>query len=206
MIALNCNKDKLILIGGGGHATVVRDMAKLCGYEVEGYVAHCESAFLREMLYLGDDEYFLNNNSPACSTLINAVGSVCVADNKKRSDLFISYKRRGFSFTTLTHPSAIIAAEITLGEGVQVMAGAILQPGCAIGDNVIINTGAVVEHHCIVAGHAHLAPRATLCGGCKVGAGSFIGAGAVCVQGMELPEAIMVKANVCYSSGIKVQR
>ena len=184
----------LIFIGAGGHAAVLREIAQFLGHPILGYVAQIKSDYLADLPHLGDDPWLKQRKMLAHVQLVNAIGSVHVEGNLKRSRIFEDYKAMGYSFASMLHPMAIISPEARLGEGLQVMAGAILQPGCTLGSNVIINTGAVVEHHCVIEADAHIAPRATLCGGCQVGGESFIGAGAICVQGAIIPPQTMVKA------------
>ena len=95
----------------------------------------------------------------------------------------------------ISHVSAAIASDATLGDGAQVMAGAVIQPAARIGRNVLVNTRAVVEHDCVVGDHAHVAPGAVLCGGVSIGESAHIGAGAVILgasaweRGLSLPRA-----------------
>ncbi len=74
------------------------------------------------------------------------------------------------------------------------MAGAVLQTGCRMGENVIINTRASVDHDCIIACHTHVSPGAVLCGNVQVGQGSHIGAGATVIQGVRIACNGMVAA------------
>ena len=94
-----------------------------------------------------------------------------------RALAYETMRGKGFSFPSLVHPSAWIAPSVSLSDGAQVMAGAIIQPDCEIGENSIINTGANIDHDCVVAGNVHIAPGATLCGGVRVGVGAFVGSG-----------------------------
>ncbi len=104
----------------------------------------------------------------------------CVRQSMKGSG------RWNISFETVIHPSAVIAPEVHIDDGVQVMAGAIVQPGSWLGENVIINTGARVDHDCTIDAHAHVAPGVTLSGNVHVGNGAHIGAGATVIQGIKV--------------------
>ena len=60
---------------------------------------------------------------------------------------------------TRSYPGSVIGA----GEST-VMAGAILNPGVSLGDNVLVNTGALVEHDCILEPNVQIGPGANLAG------------------------------------------
>jgi sugar O-acyltransferase (sialic acid O-acetyltransferase NeuD family) len=183
---------KLYLIGSGGHAKVLADLAALSGLEIQG--AFVEGAAVNEQGNLpvlgGDNE--LARLSPAGAELINGVGGVRIPE--KRAEIFRRWKQKGFSFRTLVHPSAVVSQGVRMGEGVQVMAGAVVQAGAWLGDNVIVNTGALVDHDCRIGDHVHLAPGVVLSGAVTVGECSLVGAGAVVIQGVEIGERALVAA------------
>jgi UDP-perosamine 4-acetyltransferase len=81
-----------------------------------------------------------------------------------------------------------------LGEGVQIMAGTVVQPGSKIGDNTILNTRSSVDHDCEIGAHVHIAPGVTLSGGVRVHDDAHIGAGAVLIQGVEVGASSLVAA------------
>ena len=76
------------------------------------------------------------------------------------------------------------------------MAGVVIQPGCAIGENSILNTSVGVDHDCQIGRDVHVAPGATLCGTVTVDDGAFIGAGATVIQGLRIGARAMVGAGV----------
>ena len=132
---------------------------------------------------LGGDESLREFSSDQIE-LANGIGTV--GQPARRIKAFEMGKAAGFTFATLAHPSAVIAADVELGEGSQIMAGAILQPGTTVGVNSIINTRASVDHDCRVGAHVHIAPGVTLCGEVVVGDASFVGAGATVVKGVRI--------------------
>jgi len=74
------------------------------------------------------------------------------------------------------------------------MAGAVIQPGCAIGANTVVNTHTTVDHDCNLAGHVHLAPGAVLSGGVTVGEATHVGAGTTIIQGVRLGARVLIGA------------
>lgn len=190
------NKDcPLLIIGAGGHAAVLAEIIKLSKRPVVGVVALQEQpiAGYAEYPYLGDDTV-IEQYDPATVQLINAVGAVSVESNHRRDELFKKYKQKGFSFATLSHPSAVIASTASIGEGAQIMAGVVIQPNVIVGNNTIINTRASIDHDCQIGESVHVAPGVTLSGSVVIGRRSFIGAGATVIQSRMIGENVMIRA------------
>jgi UDP-perosamine 4-acetyltransferase len=124
--------------------------------------------------------------------LVNGLGSV--RQPRHRAEVFARLKAQGFSFASVVHPSAVISRHAQLGEGVQVMAGAVIQCGCHIGRDTIINTRASIDHDCRLGDHVHIAPGVTLSGGVQVGDLSHLGTGASVIQGIRIGTGVAVGA------------
>ena len=139
---------------------------------------------------IGDEE--VRRYSPEKISLVNGIGSV--GDTRLRRDIFLKFKSWGYSFLSVLHPSAVISDWASMGEGVQVLAGAVLGPGSIAGDNVIINTRSAVDHDCRLGNHVHIAPGAVLSGMVMVGDGSHIGTGAVVKQGISIGKNSVIGA------------
>lgn len=185
----------LIMLGAGGHARVLHALAIAADHPVMGVcdpelVAKGE-AHWNGIPVLGGDEA-LQGIDPASTGLINGIGQLVGSQLRER--IYTRMRSAGFHFPPLIHPSAWVAPDVTLDDGVQVMAGAIVQPGCSIGSNTILNTRAGVDHDCIIGAHVHVAPGATLCGGVQVDDGAFIAAGAVLIQSLHIGARAIVGA------------
>lgn len=171
----------LLFIGFGQHAEVLYEIATLRQRTIVGYTDVEKRSTL--LSYLGTDDV-IQKYSPDEVSLVLALGTV--EATKRRGELFSEWKRKGYHFETLVHPSAIVSSTVQLGEGTQVMAGAVLQPHVAVGQNVIINTNATVDHHTILAHHVHIAPGSTICGNVHIQQGVHIGAGATVIQSQKI--------------------
>ena len=188
--------DRLILIGGGGHALVLFEMLRRRGElaRLLGVVTPDPRTLRRHapdipLLATADDAI---GHLPGAVWLVNGIGFGAQAG--LRRTLYERYRGLGYAFATVVDPTAIVAAGVVLGAGVQVMAGAVIQPGAVLEENVVVNTRAVIEHECRIAAHAHIAPGAVLCGAVQVGREGFVGAGATVIQGLRLGERAMVAA------------
>lgn len=136
------------------------------------------------------DDGILASYDPASIELAMGTGSVRVSPLRRQ--LFERLKMTGYSFTTVVHPSATLGRDIVLGEGCQIMAGAVIQAGSRLGLNVLVNTRAAVDHDCRIGDHAQIGPGAVLCGAVVIGGDSFIGAGASVIQGTCIGNGVQV--------------
>ncbi len=176
----------IIVLGAGGHTKVLIDILLDTGCKVLGLLDIDPGTAGKKVLgisVLGTEE-LLRCYHPDDILLVNGLGSI--GDTTARRHVYELRRQNGYRFYSVIHPRAIIGRETVIGEGIQVFAGSVVQPGSVIGDNVIINTNASVDHDCTIGSHSHLAPGATLSGGVHVGEGVHIGTSAVVIQGVKI--------------------
>lgn len=135
---------------------------------------------------LGGDELLPGLLGQGVSFACLGVGSVSAGENQFRCRLFQLIGELGFTVPNLQHPRAIVSRFCRWGQGVTVMAGAMINPGVSLGNNVLVNTGAIVEHDCALEPNVHIGPGAKLAGGVTVRAGAHVGLGAAVRQGIEI--------------------
>lgn len=115
-----------------------------------------------------------------------------------RKGVFHRYREAGWVHLTIVDPTTILRGSVTIGDGAQVLAGAIVQPGSVIGDGAVVNTGARVDHDCRIGSCAFIGPGAILCGGVVIGESALVGAGAVLLPGASVPDGGLVPAGSTY--------
>ncbi len=180
-----------VILGAGGHARALLGWLAASGRSVVGVIAPAPPAagWPEGCPWLGDDAA-LGGLDPARVALVNGLGSV--GSTARRRAVYERARALGFGFPALVHPCAILAEGVTLAEGVQIFAGAIVQAGVSLAENALLNTGCIVEHDCAIGPHVHLAPRVTLSGGVRIGAGAHLGTAATVIQGLTIgAEAII---------------
>jgi sugar O-acyltransferase (sialic acid O-acetyltransferase NeuD family) len=174
----------VIILGGGGHAKVLIEGLKRLEVEIIGIA---DGAIAGDapfgLTVIGDDNAVFEYDIDEVA-LVNGVGSL--PGDLRRRKLWRKFEDQGYRFAAVVHPDAMVAADVEWGSGVQIMAGAIIQPGTRIGTHSIINTGSRVDHDCIIGSDVHIAPGATLSGGVQVGDGAHIGTGAVVIQSVAI--------------------
>lgn len=165
-----------VLIGGGGHARVVAEAARLQGLALAGFVdpEPCEATVrLLGLRRLGDDAV-LGTMKGVVAVL--GVGSVGVSTTRRAIVERLAGTVGGWA--TVVHPAAYVSAAARVGEGAVVLAGAVVNAGARIGKHCIVNSGAVVEHDVELGDFALVASGAAVGGGTVIGADAFIGLGA----------------------------
>lgn len=190
---------KAIIVGAGGHAKVVCDSymsqdSTNCA-EVIGAVdpaLEIGMPWYRNLTILGDDSELERQSKTQC-VLLNGLGQL-PHDSGIRTKVYNKLKAQGFDFATVIDGSAVVSPSVKLDEGVQVLAGVIIQADAQIGANCIINTGAQIDHDCVIGEHSSVAPRAVLCGGVRLGKNVFVGANAVIIQNVVVEDGAVIAA------------
>ncbi len=195
--------EPVIIIGAGGHAKVLLNALQLSSVNLLGLTDADPTKHGTTILgcpVLGDDT-IIDTYDHNVIRLIIGVGST--EPGSARRNAFEHFQSKGFSFSNCVHPSAIVAPDVKLAPGSQIMAGAIIQPGCKVGMNTIINTRASVDHDCHIGDHVHIAPGAILGGTVIIGHGSHIGTHATVIENTTIGSDAMIAAGACVITNLK---
>lgn len=192
----------LLIIGAGGHASVLIDTLRQQGRELLGVVSPdmiADRLVVSGIAHYASDEDILDFDKDRIY-LVNGLGSL--PGDTLRGDLYARYQRLGYQFESVVASTAIVSSYADIGQGVQIMAGAIIQSGVTVGLNGIINTGAIVDHDCIIGENNHIAPGATLSGGVKTGDKVHVGTGACIIQNIVVGASAVVGAGAVITKNI----
>lgn len=180
-----------IIVGGGGHARVVASTLQELGASILGFTDPDSDASLEDIEHLGSDAA-LADYTPSEVALTVGVGSV--ESTTRRARLFDEVRSYDFDCPTVIHPNAFVASEASVGSGSQVIAGAVIQTGTALAENVIVNTNASLDHDCEIGAHTHVAPGVTVSGEVSLGARVHVGTGASLIEGVHVGARSVVGA------------
>lgn len=168
----------MFLIGGGGHAKVIADIALRLGLDIQGFYDDNPSRKIFDIPFMG-------NIGQINSTIKGDQFLVSIGSNLIRKNI-CSIIQGSFS-DALIHPEASISQRgVSIGEGSVVMNGVVINVETQIGKHVIINTSSSIDHECIIGDFSHISPNATLCGDVHVGEGTHFGAGAIAIPGVRI--------------------
>jgi len=111
---------------------------------------------------------------------------LALGDNTHRACLDQDLRRAGEKFSIAKHPSALIAADSSVGDGSMICARVIV--GCCshVGRGVILNTACTIDHHARIDDFVHVAPGVHLGGDVSIGSRSLLGIGAIVLPGVSI--------------------
>ncbi len=154
-------KERIIIIGAGGHGRVVVDAINAQGiYDTVGFV---DSAFPIGSAIIKGCKVVLHQNDISKIADLADCFIVAIGDNSIREKLYNEAKQY-LKPATIIHNKALIGSEVTIGEGTVVLANVFINTSSAIGENAIINVGVIIDHDCVIGDHVHLS-IGTLVGG-----------------------------------------
>ncbi|MBP2070680.1 acetyltransferase [Thermoanaerobacterium butyriciformans] len=182
-------KDKLLIIGAGGHGKVVADIALKMGKwkEIAFLDDNCSIKYSMGIEVIGK----LSDVFKYISEYDMSVG---IGDNVTREKLIDRLNYEGASIPTLIHPNATIGKEVNLGIGTVIMAGVVINCCAKIGNGCIINTGATIDHDNIIEDFVHISPGVHTAGGVKVGKRSWLGIGSVVINNIYITDDCKIGA------------
>jgi UDP-perosamine 4-acetyltransferase len=181
----------IVVVGAGGHAKVCIESLRAMGEQVDFCVGDPDSpeSCVGVPVLIGDDNLARLRGEGHEKAFI-AIGS-----NRLRERLAKLATGQGYRLVNAINPHAIISPSVKFGEGVAVMAGAVINAEALIESLAIINTGATIDHDCRIGRAVHIAPQCGLAGNVVVGEQAFLGIGA-----RVIPE-ITIGANVTVGAG-----
>jgi len=110
---------------------------------------------------------------------IHFVVAIGGAKGKDRLRVHNFLKERGLLSIRAIHSKAMIADDVIVGEGCQIMIGAVVATKTLLGTSVIVNSSASIDHECDIGDGAHIGPGVKMAGCIRIGEKSFIGTGAI---------------------------
>jgi len=187
-------KNKIILIGGGGHCHSVIDVVELAAeYEIVGVIDQADKVGTNVMSYpvIGTDDDLAAMIYDVKYAFIT-LGQIKTATIRK--SLFEKLISLGYEVPNIISPLAHVSKSAKLGRGNFIGHQAIVNAKAVINDNCIINTKALIEHDVNIDSHCHIATGAIINGGCSIQSEVFVGSAATTRQGAIIDSKSFIKA------------
>lgn len=179
-------KEKIILIGGGGHCHSVIDVIEQENkYEILGIVDTKENIGKKVLDYAViacDDD--LEELFKTCKKAVITIGHI--KTNELRKKLFEKAKNIGFDFPTIISPFAYVSKYSFIDEGTVIMHHALVNANTKIGKNCIINTKALIEHDALIEDNCHISTASIINGGVVVKENTFFGSNSMARENIEI--------------------
>jgi sugar O-acyltransferase (sialic acid O-acetyltransferase NeuD family) len=185
-------KEKIFLIGGGGHSKACIDVIEEEGkFQIAGIIDRPErlgeSIFGYKIIGIDDD---IENLLSIIKHVLITVGHIKSSDLRKK--LFNQIKKSGAKFPVIISPKAYVSKHAAVGEGTIIMHGAVVNAGALIGKNSIINNLSLIEHDVEIGDHVHISTGARINGNCTVGNNCFVGSGSILNQGVKIVDNVII--------------
>jgi UDP-perosamine 4-acetyltransferase len=190
---------RLLVIGAGGHAKVVIDVARAAGWvpvavlDPIGAGNQCA-----DVPVLGDDDLAPSLLAEGLRCAVVAIGL-----NRLRLRIGRNLQELGFHLPSVIHPSAVISPYSAIGDGTVIMPNATVNSHARIGSFAVVNTAAVVEHDCTIGHGAHVAPRTVIGGNVQIGDRVLFGIGAVARPEITIADDAIVGAGTVVVSDLE---
>lgn len=179
----------LLILGAGTFAVEALEAAELSGRTVCGFLV--APAEYRTVPTLEGLPVFVPEDLPFGPAEVACVAGIV---STRRRAIVELVEARGFAFTVLKHPAAIVSPRARLEPGAFIGAGAIVSAHTRVGRHVILNRGANVAHDVDLGAFATVGPNAVIAGAVTVGARAWVGVGAVVRDHLAIGEGAVVGA------------
>ena len=141
---------KLVILGQGGYAYTVKDVAEQLGYDI---------------IAMLDDKDLLNPLSSFVDHIYNTTYFVpTFGNNEFRLSWIDRLQNSGAKLATLIHPTAYVSPCAIIHQGTIILPKAIINRDAVIERGGIVNIGAIVDHGTVLEEGVHLAPGAIVKG------------------------------------------
>ena len=196
-------KDGVIIVGAGGHAREMVELARSADIDVVGVLDDFfQQASLDGVPVLGAVK--------DCSKYPEYLYLVAVGNPRIREKIveLLESELPAIEYATLIHPLAVVSSTSSIAEGGMVTAGCVISVGVNIGKHSIININSSLSHEVVLGDFCTVAPNVAVAGnvrveglvelgigssvkqGLKLGKGSLLGMGAVLLSDAE-PNSVM---------------
>ncbi len=129
-------------------------------------------------LFTADNKFVLGTGSPAARKLLM---NMCL-------------KAGGEPESVISTHAIISNIDTKLGEGLNIMHGAILHPYTKVGGGTLINCRAIIHHECTIGEFCEISPGVIITGNVTVGSNTTIGSGAIVLPKLSIGSNVYIAA------------
>ena len=195
-------KQKLILIGGGGHCKSCIDVIENTeGYAIVGILDAADKIGQSILNYpiIGTDNLIPELAKDSDLAFFITVGQI--KNPLIRKAIFQKLLDFQVNIATIVSKSASVSKYARIGKGSIICSGVRINADAIIGNNCIINTAAIIEHDAQIGQHTHISTAAVVNGTCQIGQEVFLGSNSVVANNINIADNIIVGAgSVVYKS------
>lgn len=181
----------LVIIGAGGLAREVFDLANVCyendaNFKIKGFLS-IEQTNVEELGYpkilSSSKDYKIEEGD----VFFCAIGEVSIRKKAVQNIL-----KKGGKFINLIHPTAIISPSVKLGSGVGIKSYCVISSDVSIGDFTYLQSSVIMGHDVRIGDFCQINSFAFFAGYADVRNGVTINAGAKLIQNVVVEEDAVV--------------
>lgn len=199
------SKEKIILVGGGGHCKSVIDVIEAQGkFDIAGIIDVKEKVGQTILGYkiIGSDEDIV---TIATNYKNFHISLGFIKSNTLRVKIYNDLKALKVNLPVIVSPTATVSKYATIGDGTIVMHQVVVNAGANIGENCIINTRAIIEHEVILEGNCHISTGAIVNGNCTIFKNCFIGSNSVLNNNIQIASKCLIGAGAVINRNIDTE-
>jgi len=171
----------IFIIGAGGHAKSVAEIALAMGYDIKAFI----SPDSPNHTLLGSK---IQPELPQDLNLTKDSIAIGIGANWTREKVWLELSNTFplSMFPALTHPSASVAVDTQIGAGSTIHQNASIGPSTTLGIFCTLNTAASIDHDCLIGNFASIGPGAHTGGNVTVGDRAALGIGSITRHGIQI--------------------
>lgn len=192
----------MIIVGAGGHAkellAIVREQSPLGSVFFYDDVTKTQPD-----LFLNQFKVLRTGEEVMAHLLDDPRFALGIGNPKHRYQLAEKFKSWGGVLTSVISSSASIGSfNILLGEGLNIMSGAILTEEVTIGKGTLVHVHASVHHDCRIGEYCEILPGSRILGHVTIGNFTSIGSGAIVLPKISIGKNVIVGAGAVVTKNI----
>jgi sugar O-acyltransferase (sialic acid O-acetyltransferase NeuD family) len=188
----------MVIIGSGGHAFCLREIALLAGFHVIGAIDRtCSDHRVKDLPILGGDDRLLDSGFIQAHRFAVGIGDP-VARNRY-GDLLL---RQGAECPPIINPSSYVSACASLGAGVLLMGMNAVNHGAQLDDFVALDWQVTVGHGAHLGRAVFAGPGSRVAGDVKCGKESYLGLGCQVIEKVCIGEQSIIGAGATVTRDI----
>ena len=186
---------ELYIVGNSSYSIMMKKYVEQTKFGlVKGFLADEEYIDQRELenVPVTDTGKFLLDDNNRKYNLVLGIGYKNMGT--LREQIFKRFINRGFHFVNYIHPTSIIAKDVQLGQGNNILEGTVIEVGCKIGDANLLFAGSVLGHESNLGDYNTLSLRAVTAGCVSIKNNCFLGVSSACKDHITLGNYVMLGA------------
>lgn len=192
--------DAIVIVGCGGFGREVHDVidainAEKPTWHLIGYVDDSPTEENRSLVERRGSRVL--GGVADLATMDPAHAVIGIGSGAVRHSIDDRLKAMGWASATLIHPAATCGAEVSIGDGSVVCAGARLTTNIRLGRHVHININSTVGHDSILHDYVTVNPLVAISGGVQVGSETMLGTHSAVLQNLSIGARAIVGAASC---------